>query len=38
VRHGRGSAGTVRINGPSPITHPGRSACRVGADPLRARS
>ena len=30
VRYGRGSAGTVRINGPSPIVHPGRSACRVG--------
>ena len=38
VRHGRGSAATVRINGPSPIALPGRSACRVGADPLRVRS
>ena len=38
VRHGRGSARTVRTNDPSPIAHPGRSACRVGADPLRVRS
>jgi hypothetical protein len=38
VRHGRGSAGTVRIYGPSPIAHPGCSACRVNANPLCLRS
>ena len=38
MRHGRGSAGTVRINGPSPIAHPGSSACRVSATPPRVRS
>jgi len=38
LRHGQGSAANVRINGPSPIAHLGRSACRVGADPLRVRS
>jgi len=37
VRRGRGSTKTVRTNSPSLITHPGRSACRVVADPLRVK-
>lgn len=38
MRPGQGSAATVRINGPSPTAHPGRSACRVSVAPLRGRS